>query len=159
PEEGVEWTSEGQGEFSVEPYTKETRGTDVILHLKEEDKDFLQPYRLRTLIKKYSDFVEHPIALVTEQDGKEAEAVVNARKAIWLRNKSEVTQDEYNEFYKHIAHDAENPLKTIHYRAEGQLEFKALLYLPAHKPFDLMWGEATKGLQLYIQRVFILDDV
>ncbi len=116
------------------------------------------PYALRTLVKKYSDFVEHPIVMDVEKDGKTTEDTLNARKAIWLRNKSEVSDDEYNAFYKHLAHDMENPLTTIHYRAEGQMEFKALLYVPAHKPFDLMWGDSTKGLQLYIQRVFILDD-
>ncbi len=160
PEEGVRWESDGQGQYSIEPYTKPTRGTDVILHLKEEDQDFLQPYRLRKLVKKYSDFVEHPIALVTtKDDGTQAEEVLNARKAIWLRAKNEVTQQEYNEFYKHLAHDTQDPLQTIHYRAEGQLEFRALLYLPAHKPIDLIWGDTSKGLHLYIQRVFILDDV
>jgi molecular chaperone HtpG len=160
PEEAVRWVSDGQGEYQVEPTTKDKRGTDVILHLKEDDKDFLQPFRLRQLVKKYSDFVEHPIALVTtKEDGTESEEVLNARKAIWLRAKTEVTAEEYNEFYKHLAHDTQDPLQTIHYRAEGQLEFKALLFLPAHKPLDMMWGESGKGLHLYIQRVFILDDV
>jgi molecular chaperone HtpG len=161
-EHGVRWASDGQGEFTVEKVTKETRGTDVILHLKEEDKDFLKPWRIREIVKKYSDFVEHPIVMDVEKeaDGKKAtvEETLNSRKAIWLRPKAQVTQDEYNEFYKHISHDFEPPAKTIHYAAEGAIEFRALLYLPAHKPFDLLWGDGKKGLHLYIQRIFIMDD-
>jgi molecular chaperone HtpG len=158
PEDGVKWESAGEGEFTLEGCTKPTRGTDVILHLRADEKEYLQPYRLRALVKKYSDFVEHPIVIDVDKDGKKTEETLNAQKAIWLRNKSDVTEEEYQAFYKHLAHDTNNPLKTIHYKAEGQLEFKALLYLPAHKPFDMMWGESTRGLQLYIQRVFILDD-
>jgi molecular chaperone HtpG len=159
PEEGVKWESDGHGEFAIEQVTKEKRGTDVILHLKSDEKEFLQPWRLRTLVKKYSDFVEHPIAMdMPKEDGKTEEETLNARKAIWLRPRSEVTQEEYGEFYKHLTHDLEAPAKTIHYAAEGAIEFKALLYLPAHKPFDLMWGDKPKGLHLYIQRVFIMDD-
>jgi molecular chaperone HtpG len=156
--DAVKWESEGQGDYTIESTTKATRGTDVILHLREDAKDYLEPYTLRTLVKKYSDFVEHPIAIDVEKDGAKTEETLNARKAIWLRGKSEITEEEYNAFYQHLAHDTEKPLSTIHYKAEGQLEFKALLYIPSHKPFDLMWGESKRGLQLYIQRVFILDD-
>jgi molecular chaperone HtpG len=158
PEDAVQWESAGEGEYTIEPAVKATRGTDVILHLREDAKEYLDPYALRTLVKKYSDFVEHPIVMDVEKDGAKTEDILNARKAIWLRNKNDVTDDEYNAFYKHLAHDMENPLTTIHYKAEGQMEFKALLYVPAHKPFDLMWGDSNKGLQLYIQRVFIFDD-
>jgi molecular chaperone HtpG len=158
PEEGVRWESDGQGEFRIEAALKEKRGTDIVLHLKEDAKQFLDPYRLRTLVKKYSDFVEHPIVLVAEKDGATNEETINARKAIWLRNKSEVKEDEYLEFYKHLTHDHDKPLKTIHFSAEGQVEFKALLFVPSHRPFDLMWGDSDKGLHLYIQRVFIMDD-
>jgi molecular chaperone HtpG len=158
PDDGVKWESAGEGDFTIEPHDKPTRGTDVILHLREDAKEYLDPYALRTLVKKYSDFVEHPIVIDVEKDGTKTEEVLNARKAIWLRNKVEVTGDEYNAFYKHLTHDTNEPLTTIHYRAEGQMEFKALLYLPAHKPFDLAFGDSKKGLQLYIQRVFILDD-
>jgi molecular chaperone HtpG len=158
PEHGVKWESDGHGEFSIEEVTKEKRGTDVILHVRAEDKEFLEPWRVRSLIKKYSDFVEHPIVMDVSKDGKTEEETLNARKAIWLRPRSEVTQDEYNEFYKHLSHDMEGPAKTIHYSAEGAIEFKALLYLPGHKPLDLMWGDKPKGLHLYIQRVFIMDD-
>jgi molecular chaperone HtpG len=156
--DAVKWESEGQGDFTLESATKPTRGTDVILHLREDSKEYLEQYVLRNLVKKYSDFVEHPIVIDVEKDGAKTEETLNARKAIWLRNKSEITDDEYNAFYKHLAHDTENPLKTIHYKAEGQIEFKALLYLPSHKPFDLMWGDSKKGLQLFIQRVFIFDE-
>ncbi len=158
PEDAVQWESAGAGDFTIEAAVKPTRGTDVILHLREDAKEYLEPYRLRTLVKKYSDFVEHPIVMDVEKDGKKTEDTLNARKAIWLRNKTDISDDEYNAFYKHLAHDTENPLKTIHYKAEGQMEFKALLYIPSHKPFDLMWGDSNKGLHLYIQRVFILDD-
>jgi molecular chaperone HtpG len=156
--DGVKWESSGQGDFTIEPFDKPTRGTDVILHLRDDAKDYLESYTLRSLIKKYSDFVEHPIVIDVEKDGKKTEETLNAQKAIWLRNKSEITDEDYHSFYKHLAHDTHDPLKTIHYKAEGQIEFKALLYLPAHRPFDLMFGDSKKGLQLYIQRVFILDD-
>ena len=159
---GVRWESTGEGDYQLETIEKEKRGTDVILHLREADKEYLDPWRLRQLVKKYSDFVEHPIVLDVEkeEDGKKVttEETINSRKALWLRPKSEITEDEYVEFYKHLSHDPEKPAKIIHYSAEGAIEFKALLYLPQHKPFDLLWGESRKGLQLYIQRVFILDD-
>ena len=158
PANGVRWESVGAGDFTIEACTKPTRGTDVILHLREDAREFLDPNRLHGLVTKYSDFVEHPIVMDVDNDGKKIEDTLNARKAIWLRNKTDISEDEYNAFYKHLAHDSNNPLKTIHYRAEGQIEFKALLYVPAQKPFDLMWGDSKKGLQLYIQRVFILDD-
>jgi len=158
PGDGVKWESEGQGDFTIEPCEKLNRGTDVILHLREDSKDYLNSYALRSLVKKYSDFVEHPIVIDIEKDGAKTEEILNARKAIWLRNKTDIAVDEYNEFYKHLTHDTNEPFSTIHYKAEGQLEFKALLYIPAHKPFDLTFGDSTKGLQLYIQRVFILDD-
>src|SRR5436309_1406012 len=127
PEDAVRWESAGQGDFTIEPASKPTRGTDVILQLRDDAKEYLDPYALRTLVKKYSDFVEHPIVIDVVKDGQTSEEILNARKAIWLRNRSEITEDEYNAFYKHLSHDANNPLKTIHYKAEGQLEFKALL--------------------------------
>ncbi len=162
-DDAVKWESDGQGEFSVESVVKDTRGTDVILHLRNDSLEFLKPWRIRELVKKYSDFVEHPIVMDVEktEDGKKAtvEETLNSRKALWLRNKSEVTPEEYNEFYKHLAHDPEDPLKVIHYRAEGVIEFRSLLYIPAHRTMDLVfWSERHRGLQLYIQRVFIMDD-
>ncbi len=163
PAEGVRWESDGQGEFSIETVERPRHGTDVILHLRPEDRDFLKEWKIRELVKQYSDFVEHPITLdVTREDDKGekqiAEETLNSRKAIWLRPKSEVTPQEYSEFYKHLAHDFQEPAKVIHYAAEGAVEFRALLYLPAHKPFDLLWGDSHKGLHLYIRRVFIMDD-
>ncbi|HLJ96570.1 MAG TPA: molecular chaperone HtpG [Gemmataceae bacterium] len=162
-EDGVQWESDGQGEFRVETIEKESRGTDVILHLRPDDKEFLDEWRIRQLVKKHSDFVEHPIVLEVEREDehkekKKVEEILNSRKAIWLRRKSEITAEEYNEFYKHISHDTDEPAKTIHYTAEGVIEFRALLYLPKHKPLDLLWGDSKKGLHLYIQRVFIMDD-
>jgi molecular chaperone HtpG len=163
PSDGVQWDSDGQGEFTVEPLTKETRGTDVTLHLRQEDRDFLKPWRIREIVKKYSDFVEHPIVMDVEREGEDkqktiVEETLNSRKALWLRSKSEIKPEEYEEFYHHISHDWGKPAKTIHYSAEGAQEFKALLYIPDHKPMDLMFGDSKKGLQLYIQRVFIMDD-
>jgi molecular chaperone HtpG len=162
PEAGVRWESDGQGAFSVETADKPARGTDVILHLRHEDKEFLKEWKIRQLVKAYSDFVEHPIIMdVVHKEDKEEKVVeetLNSRKAIWLRPKSEITAEEYDEFHKHLSHDFENPAKVIHYAAEGAVEFRALLYLPAHKPFDLLWGDSRKGLHLYIRRVFIMDD-
>jgi molecular chaperone HtpG len=160
--EGVKWESDGQGEFTVEKIDKPARGTDVILHLKKEDHGFLDPWKIRQIVKQYSDFIEHPIVMdvESEKDGNKVvtEETLNARKAIWLRPKNQINEEEYNEFYKHISHDWEKPAKVIHYSAEGTIEFKALLYIPSHRPFDLIWGDSKKGLHLYIQRVFIMDD-
>jgi len=160
---GVRWESDGQGEFSIESVEKPTRGTDVILHLRPDAKDFLKEWRIRALVKQYSDFVEHPVVMdiFREVDKKKVtttEETLNARKALWLRPKAEVTKEEYAEFYKHLSHDFEEPAKVIHFSAEGLVEFKALLYIPTHKPFDLLWGDSKKGLHLYIRRVFIMDD-
>ncbi len=162
PKNGVKWESTGQGEFTVEPYEKPTRGTDVILHLKAEEKDFLDTYRLRQIIKKFSDFIEHPVVMEVEKevDGKKTtqEEVINSRKAIWLRAKSENTDEEYKTFYKQIAHDFRDPAKWIHYTAEGNQEFRVLVYLPAEKPFEMqLGGDYDWGLRLYIQRVLIME--
>jgi molecular chaperone HtpG len=163
PDDGVRWQSEGQGEFTVEGITKPTRGTDVILHLREDAKEFLDPWRLRQLVKQYSDFVEHPVRMDVEKKDAEGnksvgEEILNSRKALWLRPKSEITPDEYNQFYRHVAHEANDPARVIHYKAEGAVEFKALLYIPSHRIPDMPWHDARKGVQLYIQRVFIMDD-
>jgi len=161
-EQGVKWESDGQGEFTVESATKETRGTDVILHLKGDAREFLEPWRLQQLVKHHSDFVEFPIVMDVEKeaDGKKqtVEETLNSRKAIWLRAKNEITKEEYEEFYKHLSHDTEPPGQVIHYTGEGAVEFRALLYVPKHRPFDLMFGDQHKGVQLYIRRVFIMDD-
>jgi molecular chaperone HtpG len=162
-DDAVKWESDGQGEFSVESVAKDTRGTDVILHLRHDSMEFIKPWSIRELVKTYSDFVEHPIVMdvESEEEGQKvtAEEILNSQKALWLRNKSEVTPEEYNDFYKHLAHDFENPLKVIHFKVEGVIEFRSLLYIPAHRTMDLLFpSESRKGLQLYIQRVFIMDN-
>ncbi|HEY7428117.1 MAG TPA: molecular chaperone HtpG [Gemmataceae bacterium] len=163
PRQGVRWESDGQGEFTVEDMEKPTRGTDVILHLKAEEQDFLDPYQLQQIVKKFSDFIEHAVVMDVEKTDENknktiVEETLNARKAIWLRSKSENTSEEYNTFYKQIAGDIEEPAKVIHYTAEGINEFKVLLYIPAHRPFELQWGGDVKfGPKLYIQRVLIMD--
>jgi molecular chaperone HtpG len=161
PADGTKWESDGQGTFTVAPAEKPTRGTDVILHLKEDAKEFLEPYRLRALVRKFSDFLEFPVVMdvETETDGKKEtkEETLNSRKAIWLRNKSEVKREEYDEFYKSIAHDTEPPAAVIHYAAEGKTEFKVLAFVPAKKPFAFDWQEPVAGLKLYVQRVLIMD--
>src|SRR5215469_4243227 len=163
PRDGVRWESDGQGEYTVEDIEKPTRGTDVILHLKPEEQDFLDPYRLRLIVKKFSDFIEHSVVMDVEKTDENnnktiVEETLNARKAIWLRSKLENTTEEYNTFYKQIAGDIEDPAKVIHYTAEGINEFKVLLYIPAHRPFELQWsGDVKFGPKLYIQRVLIMD--
>jgi molecular chaperone HtpG len=161
PKEGVRWESAGQGEFTVEPYEKPARGTDVILHLKPEEKEFLEPFRLRQIIKKFSDFIEHPVVMEVEREegGKKekVEEVINARKAIWLRARSENTPEEYHTFYKQITHDFADPAKVIHYTAEGAQEFRVLVFIPAHRPLEMQWGDYQWGLRLYVQRVLIME--
>jgi molecular chaperone HtpG len=161
PSDGVRWESDGQGEFTVEPCDKATRGTEVILHLKKDELEFLEPYRLRQIVRKFSDFIEHPVVMDVEkeEDGqkKTIEEVVNSRKAIWLRSKNEVTAEEHAEFYKQISNDFHAPLETVHISAEGSHEFKALLYVPAEQPFEMQFGEYKWGLRLYVQRVLIMD--
>jgi molecular chaperone HtpG len=160
PKDGVKWESDGQGEFTVEDVEKPTRGTDVILHLKEDAKEYLEPWTLRELVKKYSDFIEHPVVMdVEHKEGDKTETVeetLNARTALWLRNKSEVTAEEYDAFYQQISNDPQKPARVIHYTAEGKTEFKVLAFIPARKPFTFGWEE-PKGLKLYIQRVLIMD--
>lgn len=158
----VRWESDGQGEFKVESAEKPSRGTDVILHLKADARDFLDEWKLREVVKKYSDFVEHPIVMdVTREKDKTktvVEETLNSQKALWLRPRSEASEEDYNNFYQHLAHDWEKPAQIIHYTAEGTIEFRALLYIPAHKTPDLLFGDGRKGLHLYIRRVFIMDD-
>jgi molecular chaperone HtpG len=159
---GVRWESDGQGEFTVETADKATRGTDVILHIKDEEKEFLEPYRLRSLVKKFSDFIEHPVVMDVEKEDENKtktvqEETLNARKALWLRQPAEVTPEEYQEFYKQVSNDYQEPARIIHYTAEGSNEFRVLLFVPAHKPFELQWGDYKAGPRLYIQRVLIMD--
>jgi len=161
PKEGVKWSSEGQGEFTVDTIDKPTRGTDVILELKDDEKELLQEFRLRQIIKKFSDYIEYPVVMDIEKGEGDTKTVteetLNARKAIWLRSKKETAPEEYNEFYKQISNDFTEPARILHYTAEGTQEFRVLLFIPAHMPFDMQWGEARIGPRLYVQRVMIMD--
>jgi molecular chaperone HtpG len=165
---GVRWESSADGTFTVEDTVKSSRGTDVILHLKDEEKSYLDEWQIRNIVRKYSDFIEHPIVMDVERE-KESELdktrkvtvteeeTLNSRKAIWLRDKNEVTAEEYNVFYRHLSHDFSDPLKVVHYRAEGTSEFTALLYLPRSAPFDIFYKEFKVGPALYVRRVQIMD--
>jgi molecular chaperone HtpG len=161
PRQGVRWESEGQGEFTVETVEKSARGTDVILHLKDDAKEFLDEWRLRELVKRFSNFIEHPVVMDVEheKEGKKevVEETLNAREAIWLRQKREVKPEEYSEFYKQIAGDSEEPARVLHYAIEGAQEYQVLLFVPSHRPFDMDWGETKVGPRLYVQRVLIMD--
>ncbi|MCU0858384.1 MAG: molecular chaperone HtpG [Pontiellaceae bacterium] len=163
--EAVCWSSEGTGSFTVSEGSRAVRGTSVTLHLKEDAAEYLEEYRLKSLVRKFSDFLEHPVVLLSRKKDKESgeenetEDVLNTRKAIWLRSKGDITTEEYNEFYKHISHDFNDPAEVIHYNAEGAIEFKALLFIPGKKPFDLLMGGDMKAhLNLYVQRVFISNE-
>ncbi|WP_444436397.1 molecular chaperone HtpG [Pseudomonas sp. A6] len=160
--EGVHWSSKGEGEFEVATVDKPERGTRIVLHLKDGEDEFADGWRLRNVIKKYSDHIALPIELPKEQHGEDAPAeteweVVNRASALWTRPRTEIKDEEYQEFYKHIAHDFENPLSWSHNKVEGKLEYTSLLYVPGRAPFDLYHREAPRGLKLYVQRVFIMD--
>lgn len=165
-DQGVRWESEGTGEFSVEPITKATRGTDVILHLREGEDDYLAPWQIKSLIRKYSDHIQLPIQMQKEEwDDEKKESVtkdefetVNQASALWTRNKSEVTKEQYEEFYKHITHDFSAPLAYTHNRVEGRNEYTQLLYIPSQAPHDLWDRNQRGGIKLYVKRVFIMDD-
>ena len=155
---GARWESEGKGEFTIEDIEREDRGTRVTLHLKEDQAEFAESFRIESLIRKYSDHIGFPVSL-TEIGEDDAEAkVVNSATALWTRPRSDVTQDEYKEFYKHLSHDFADPLIWSHNRVEGKREYTSLLYIPAAAPFDMWNREAPRGLKLYVQRVFIMDD-
>jgi molecular chaperone HtpG len=168
---GVEWTSEGEGEFTVADIEKADRGTEITLFLREDEKEFADDWRLRSIVSKYSDHISIPVMMykeeVPESDGPDGEKVpaqpamweaVNKATALWTRDKSEVSDEEYKEFYKHISHDFADPLVWSHNKVEGKTEYNSLLYIPAKAPFD-MWNRDQKhGLKLYVQRVFIMDD-
>ncbi|MHC8298725.1 molecular chaperone HtpG [Pseudomonas sp. ZS1P83] len=162
--EGVHWSSKGEGDFEVATVEKAERGTRIVLHLKAAEDEFADGWRLRNIIKKYSDHIALPIELpkeVAAVEGEEQPAVewetVNRASALWTRPRTEVKDEEYQEFYKHVAHDFENPLSWSHNKVEGKLEYSSLLYVPARAPFDLYQREAPKGLKLYVQRVFVMD--
>ncbi len=166
-EHGVRWVSSGDGEYTLETVEKKSRGTEVVLHLREDEDEFLESYRLRNIISKYSDHITIPIqmfkeALPTEGDNEpEAEPeleTVNRASALWARPKKDISDEEYNEFYKHVAHDFENPMLHTHNRVEGNYEYTSLLYIPTRAPFDLWDRERRHGIKLYVRRVFIMDD-
>ncbi|QCT20183.1 molecular chaperone HtpG [Jejubacter calystegiae] len=161
-ESGVFWESAGEGEYTVADIAKDTRGTEITLHLREGEEEFLDAWRVRSIIGKYSDHIALPVEIENREE-KDGETVVswekiNKAQALWTRNKSEISEDEYKEFYKHIAHDFSDPLAWSHNRVEGKQEYTSLLYIPSQAPFD-MWNRDHKhGLKLYVQRVFIMDD-
>ena len=167
--EGVHWSSKGEGDFEVATVEKAERGTRIVLHLKSGEEEFADGWRLRNIIKKYSDHVALPIELPKEplsslESGEEKDTpaepeweTVNRASALWTRPRSEIKDEEYKEFYKHVGHDFEDPLAWSHNKVEGKLEYTSLLYVPGRAPFDLYHREAPKGLKLYVQRVFIMD--
>jgi len=165
-EQGVRWSSEGTGDYEVETITKPGRGTDVILHLREGEEEFLKTWRLKSIISKYSDHISLPILMRKEEwDAEKSEQVlkdewesVNKASALWSRSKSEVTQEQYEEFYKQISYDSEAPLAYTHNRVEGRSEYTQLLYIPKKAPFDLWNRDKRGGVKLYVKRVFIMDD-
>ena len=156
-EHGVCWESAGEGDYTLETVNKAQHGTDVILHLREGEDDFLNDWRLQSIIRKYSDHITLPI--VMKLDGKDTEEAVNQANALWARPKSEITAEQYTEFYKHVAHDFEPALAHVHSKVEGKQEYTMLLYVPAHAPFDLWDKEQRHGIKLYVRRVFIMEDV
>ena len=156
-EHGVRWESTGKGEYTLETVERKMRGTEVVLHLREDQDEFLDGYRLRHIIKKYSDHITLPIIMKAEADKGENETV-NSASALWARPKSEIGDEEYNEFYKHVSHDFEDPLAHVHSRVEGNQEYTSLLYIPARAPFDLFDRDSKHGIKLYVRRVFIMDD-
>jgi len=161
-EHGVRWESAGEGNYTLETIEKETRGTVITLHLREDEDEFLDGYRLRNIIRTYSDHITLPILMEKEAAGEDktgdAEETVNKASALWARPKTEITDEEYQEFYKHVAHDFDDPLTWLHSRVEGKQEYTSLLYIPKRAPFDLWDRNSRHGIKLYVRRVFIMDD-
>ena len=159
--EGVQWESTGESGFTIDSFEKEAHGTEIILHLKEDEKELTDSWRLRSIISKYSDHIPLPIKMLkTDDDGKLTEEweVVNKASALWTRPKNDIKDEEYQEFYKHVSHDWQEPLTWAHNRVEGNQEYTSLLYLPSKAPFDLYDQNQKHGIKLYVQRVFIMDD-
>ncbi len=163
PEHGVRWecSMEGDeaGSYNLEAVTKDTRGTEIVLHLKADEAEFLEEWRLKTIIRQYSDHIAIPIVFI-DQSGKDGgeEETVNKANALWARSKNDITEDEYKAFYKHVGHDYEDPVAWTHARVEGRQDYTVLMYVPAHAPFDLWDREAKTGVKLYVKRVFIMED-
>ncbi len=166
PEEGMRWSSAGTGEFEIESITRDVRGTDVTLHLRDDEAEFLQPWKLRSIISKYSDHISLPILMEKQEWNEEKKEQaptgewesVNKGAALWARSKSDITDAEYQEFYKQISYDSEAPLAYTHNRVEGRSEYTQLLFIPAKAPFDLWNRDKRGGVKLYVKRVFIMDD-
>jgi molecular chaperone HtpG len=164
--EGVRWESSGEGDYSVEPIEKTSRGTDVILHLREGEDEFLSAWKIKSIIQKYSDHISLPIVMRKEEWNEEKQETVvsddfdtvNQASALWARNRADVTKEQYDEFYKHVSHDFQAPLAYTHNRVEGRSEYTQLLYVPSHAPFDLWDRNKRGGIKLYVKRVFIMDD-
>ena len=163
-DQGVRWESEGAGEFTLEMIDKPARGTEITLHLKEGQDDLLSGWKLREIIRRYSDHIVQPIVMKKEewQDGEQVttgeDETVNQASALWARPKSEISDEQYKEFYKHVGHDFDDPLAWLHARVEGRQDYTQLLYIPAHAPFDLWDRQQRHGVKLYVRRVFIMDD-
>jgi molecular chaperone HtpG len=164
--QAVRWESSGEGDFTVEVIERAQRGTEVTLHLRDGEDEFLSSWKVREIIRKYSDHITLPILMKKEEWNEEQKAqvvtdqdeTVNQASALWSRPKSEISDEQYNEFYKHVAHDFENPLAHVHARVEGKQEYTQLLYIPSRAPFDLFERTARHGVKLYVRRVFIMDD-
>ena len=157
-EEGVHWESRADGEFTVETVTRAERGTAVTLHLKEDAKEFADSFRLRSLIRKYSDHIGFPVRMRKEGEASLEYETVNQAKALWTLPRTEIKDEEYTQFYQHLAHDFTEPLTWSHNKVEGKREYTSLLYIPGRAPFDLWQRDAARGLKLYVRRVFIMDD-
>ena len=167
-DKAIKWESTADGTYTIDDAIREKPGTDVILHLRTDDKKYLEEWELRDIVKKYSDYIEHPVVMdVTREQEDPAdkekkvkvteEETLNARKALWLKDASEIKAEEYNDFYKHVSHDYTDPAKVIHYRAEGTSEFTALLYIPRHAPYGILYRDFKIGPMLYVKRVQIMD--
>lgn len=166
--EATRWTSDGDGTYTIETLDEAPQGTSVILHLKPEDTDdhlfdYASDYKIREIVRRYSDFITWPVRMAVEKPGEDGETseeieTLNSMRALWARSKDEVSEDEYKEFYKHISHDWTDPLETVQLQAEGTFEYQALLFIPSHAPLDLYMREAKHGVQLYVKRVFIMDN-
>lgn len=162
--DAVKWESTGEGDFTLDAIDKKERGTDIVLHLREGEDDFLNDWKLKTIVRKYSDHITLPILMKKSEmkDGEQVltneDEVVNKASALWARSKSDISEEEYQEFYKHVSHDFENPLAFTHNRVEGKQEYISLLYVPSKAPFDLYDRERRQGIKLYVKRVFIMED-
>ncbi len=156
--EGVLWESDGQGEYTIQTLAKKRRGTDIVLHLKDDEQDLLDGYRLRSIVRKYSDHIGLPVEMPEEGEDKKGYEAVNSATALWTRSKKDITDDEYNEFYKSVAPDFEAALTWSHNKVEGTLEYTTVFFVPRRAPFDMWDRDSKHGVKLYVRRVFIMDD-